>query len=149
MARSRSAKRGTSFALDSTLAADTVAVGELGLCRALLMNDRRFPWLILVPRRGGKRDLDDLSTGDQTRLMADVARAARALKALFSPHKLNVAALGNVVAQLHVHVIARQTTDAAWSRPVWGVGAAEPYGPGERDDLVRRLVKELGRKPPS
>ena len=149
MATSRTSRRGTSFVLDPTLAADAIAVGELGLCRVLLMNDRRFPWLILVPRRGGKRDLVDLSTGDQARLTADMSRAARALKALFSPHKLNVAALGNVVAQLHVHVIARQTTDAAWPRPVWGVGKTEPYAPSERDDLVRRLREELGRKPAS
>lgn len=134
-----------SFVLDPKLAADTIPLAELRLCRVLLMNDRRYPWLILVPKRAGMRDLDDLSAADQAQLMIETDRAARALKALAPPHKMNVAALGNVVAQLHVHVIARQTTDAAWPKPVWGIGVAEPYAAAERAELIQRLGRELER----
>lgn len=91
------------------------------------MDDARFPWLILVPRVPGARDLIDLDEAHRTVLWREVARASEALRALCTPHKLNVAALGNVVEQLHVHVIARFKDDAAWPRPVWGVGTAQPY----------------------
>jgi diadenosine tetraphosphate (Ap4A) HIT family hydrolase len=115
------------FALDPRLAADTHLLGDLELSRVLLMNDARFPWLILVPRRAHLRELIELSREDQHALLDEVNRVAHVLHALEKPHKLNIAALGNVVAQLHVHVIARHTSDAAWPRPVWGVGEPEPY----------------------
>ena len=133
------------FQLYPQLAADTAPVTDLALCRVLLMNDRRFPWLILVPRRAGKRDLDDLAAADQAQATIEASQAARALKALVSTHKMNVAALGNMVPQLHIHVIARQTTDAAWPKPVWGVGSAEPYAAAERDDWIQRVRRELQR----
>jgi diadenosine tetraphosphate (Ap4A) HIT family hydrolase len=115
------------FELDAQLAADTHAIGDLELSRVLLMNDARFPWLILVPRRTGMRDLIDLRTDEQHVLLHEIGRCATALRNMDRPDKLNIAALGNVVAQLHVHVIARTLHDAAWPRPVWGVGEAVRY----------------------
>lgn len=119
----------TDFALDPRLAGDTHFVGDLELSRMLLMDDVRFPWLVLAPRRAHMRELTDLDAHDQQRLLAEINRCAHVLQALFAPDKLNVAALGNVVAQLHVHVIARHTRDVAWPRPVWGFGEREPYAP--------------------
>ena len=125
------------FVLDPRLVGDTHRVGDLELSRVLLMDDARFPWLILVPRRANLRELTDLDAGDQQRLLAEIDRCARALHTLEKPDKLNIAALGNVVAQLHVHVIARRASDAAWPRPVWGFGEREPY---TTDALSQRLA---------
>jgi diadenosine tetraphosphate (Ap4A) HIT family hydrolase len=135
------------FALDPQLVADTHAVGEFTLSRVLLMDDARFPWLILVPRRAGMRELIDLAPAEQHTLLDEIARCASALREIFAPDKLNVAALGNVVAQLHVHVIARRREDAAWPRPVWGVGSREAYAPDARDALIARLRTVLGLSP--
>lgn len=115
------------FELDARLAADTHPVGDLELSRVLLTNDARFPWLILVPRRAGMRDLVDLALDEQHVLLSEIGRCADALRAIDMPDKLNIAALGNVVAQLHVHVIARTRHDAAWPQPVWGVGERVAY----------------------
>jgi len=117
----------TAFELDPRLGADTHRVGDLALSRVLLFDDTRFPWLVLVPRLAGLRDLIDLARDDQHRLLDEINRCAHVLHALEQPHKLNIAALGNVVAQLHVHVIARYTHDAAWPRPVWNVGERTPF----------------------
>lgn len=124
------------FALDPRLAADTHRVGDLALSRVLLFDDARFPWLVLVPRQPGLRDLIDLPHDDQHLLLDEVNRCAHVLHALHKPDKLNIAALGNVVAQLHVHVIARHASDAAWPRPVWNVGESVAF---EADALQRRL----------
>ena len=115
------------FALDPTLARDTVPLEEWALCRVLLMNDARYPWLILVPARAGLRDFHDLAPADMALATGEITRASKALQALFAPDKLNVAALGNMVPQLHIHVIARFKNDAAWPKPVWGVRPPEPY----------------------
>ena len=125
------------FILDPRLAADTHLVGDLDLSRVLLMDDARFPWLILVPRRANLRELIDLDIAAQQLLLAEIDRCARILRTLEKPDKLNIAALGNVVAQLHVHVIARRASDAAWPRPVWGFGEREPY---TTDALSQRLA---------
>lgn len=125
------------FELDPRLAADTHRVGDLELSRVLLFDDARFPWLVLVPRLPDLRDLIDLGHDDQHRLLDEINACAHVLHALDKPHKLNVAALGNVVAQLHVHVIARNTNDAAWPRPVWNVGERLPF---EADALQARLA---------
>ncbi|HYD98552.1 MAG TPA: HIT domain-containing protein [Alphaproteobacteria bacterium] len=116
-----------SFELHPRLAADTHAVGDMALCRVLLMNDGRFPWLILVPRRAGARDVHRLDPADRVLLLDEAARAAAWLEDRFAADKMNVAALGNMVPQLHLHVIARRTDDAAWPNPVWGRGEAVPY----------------------
>jgi diadenosine tetraphosphate (Ap4A) HIT family hydrolase len=115
------------FTLDERMAADTVELTRWPLCRVLLMNDANYPWLVLVPARPGLRDIVDLPALERHTLMDEIARACGALRAMVKPHKLNVAALGNQVAQLHVHVVARFTTDAAWPKPIWGVAPAKPY----------------------
>jgi len=115
------------FELDPRLAADTVELARWSLCRVLLMNDANYPWLILVPQRPGLRDFDEVAGADRGVLDGEITRACAALRKMTKPHKLNVASLGNAVPQLHVHVIARQTTDPAWPKPVWGVVPARPY----------------------
>ena len=133
-----------SFALDPRLAADTHAIGALPFSELLLMDDARFPWVILVPRIAGARELIDLDEGDQRLLLGEIDRVARVLEAMLHPDKLNIAALGNVVPQLHVHVIARFTTDAAWPNPVWGRGERMAYGERERAARIARLRAALG-----
>jgi diadenosine tetraphosphate (Ap4A) HIT family hydrolase len=131
------------FTLDARLEADTHHVGDLPLTRVLLMDDVRFPWLILVPRIAGLRELIDLSQLDQQRLLDDINRAANMLRTLENPDKLNIAMLGNVVPQLHVHVIARFTNDAAWPTPVWGTGERVPYTADESSRYVDELAVAL------
>ncbi|MBI1329400.1 MAG: HIT domain-containing protein [Alphaproteobacteria bacterium] len=117
------------FALHSRLEADTAFIADWALSRVLLMNDARYPWVILVPRRAGLSELHDLSHAERLVLTEEIARASGKLKALTGCAKINVGALGNMVPQLHVHVIARNPGDAAWPGPVWGNGTAEPYAP--------------------
>jgi diadenosine tetraphosphate (Ap4A) HIT family hydrolase len=133
-----------SFTLDPRLAADTHAIGALPFSELLLMDDARFPWVILVPRIAGARELIDLDEGDQRLLLGEIDRIARALEALLHPDKLNIAALGNVVPQLHVHVIARFTDDAAWPNPVWGRCERAAYGERERVARIAMLRSALG-----
>lgn len=127
-----------SFVLNPTLEKDTFFVADLPLSRLLLMNDARFPWLILVPRREGMRELVDLMPGDQDQLLREINSVSRCLQQLFKPDKLNVAALGNMVPQLHIHIIARFASDAAWPKPVWGIGTAQAYG-GNEKELIERI----------
>ena len=134
------------FELDLRLAADTFVVGETPLSQVLLMNDARYPWLILVPRRGDVTEPFELSEADQAQLWQESMRLGEAIKAHFAADKLNIAALGNQVAQLHVHHIARFHTDDAWPGPVWGVGSAVPYSDAARDALVDEL-RSLLREP--
>lgn len=113
------------FAIHEKLAADCEFLGDMALCRILLMRDHRFPWTILVPRIGGLRDFHDLPRKEAPTLFDEVGRVSRALVDAFAAEKINVAALGNQVAQLHVHVIGRYATDAAWPGPVWNAGVVE------------------------
>lgn len=131
------------FPLDPRLAADTHAIGELALSRLVLMDDARFPWLILVPRIAGARELIDLDETDQRSLLAELAAVGRALEALLKPDKLNIAALGNVVPQLHVHLIARYTDDVAWPQPVWGFGERVRYTADVREARIAQLRSAL------
>jgi diadenosine tetraphosphate (Ap4A) HIT family hydrolase len=133
----------TGFALDPQLARDTHPVGDLPLCRLLLMNDANYPWLILVPRRAGASEIIDLDATDQARLTAEIAQASRALKELTGCDKLNVAAIGNVVAQLHIHIVARRRGDAAWPKPVWGAAPVRPYDAAES----ARIIADLRNSP--
>lgn len=132
-----------SFALHPRLASDTHRIGDLALCRVLLMNDVRFPWLILVPRRAGLHEIADLSVADGTLLMDEVRLCSQAWRAMLSPDRINVAAIGNIVDQLHIHVVARTTTDPAWPGTVWGHGGAKPYDKPSllhrRNELMTRL----------
>ena len=141
------------FALDPRLAADTFVVGETPLSQVLLMNDARYPWLILVPWRCDITEPFELSEADQAQLWRESMRLGEAMKAHFAANKLNIAALGNQVAQLHVHHIARFHADDAWPGPVWGVGSAVPYSEAARNALMnelRSLLKQpLGITEPS
>ncbi|MFC5067501.1 HIT domain-containing protein [Flaviflagellibacter deserti] len=132
------------FVLDSRLAADARPVGDLPLCRVLLMNDARFPWLVLVPRRTDAVEIIDLSSEEQARLIGEIAQVSRALRAVAPCDKLNVGALGNIVKQLHVHIVSRVEGDPAWPGPVWGSGAARPYDENWRNGLIGAIRTELG-----
>lgn len=127
------------FALHPRLAADTHRLAAWPLCEVLLMDDARYPWLILVPRIAGAVEVIDLPADRQVRLWEEVARAAQALRGACAPDKLNIAALGNLVPQLHVHVIARVHGDAAWPAPVWGRGDPLPRSADQREALARKL----------
>jgi diadenosine tetraphosphate (Ap4A) HIT family hydrolase len=132
-----------SFALDSQLARDTLPACELALSTVRLMNDSRYPWLILVPRRAGVSEVIDLSLEDRHLLLDEIARVAEALRVVCTPKKLNIAAIGNIVAQLHVHVVARFADDAAWPRPVWGVGSAVPYSAATSAAFIASVTRAL------
>ncbi|MET0225303.1 MAG: HIT domain-containing protein [Dokdonella sp.] len=134
------------FALDPRLAADTYDIGELPLSRLLLMDDARYPWLILVPRIAGARELIDLDSNDRNVLLDEVSAVGFALEEWLRPDKLNIAALGNVVAQLHLHVIARTTIDAAWPQPVWGHGERVAYTAAQASERVGVLRHALQAK---
>ena len=127
------------FELHPQLAADTFVVGDLPLCRVLLMNDARFPWVILVPRRKDISEIYDLSMQDQQLLWQESALVAEKLMKLTEADKMNIAALGNVVPQLHLHHVARFKTDPVWPKPIWGQGAAEPYRESEKQQMLRNL----------
>jgi len=133
----------SSFALDPLLEADTVLVGEMALSRVLLMDEARFPWLILVPRRAGLVELTDLSADERATLMEEIAAASAALSKRARADKINVGALGNIVRQLHIHVIARAVADEAWPQPVWGPGERRRYGPGAAKALALALAGAL------
>lgn len=131
------------FSLHPQLAQDTVPVGDLALSRVLLANDANYPWLILVPRRPALTELIDLEENEQVQLMAEIAAAAQALKSITECEKLNIAAIGNVVSQLHVHVIGRRHADAAWPKPVWGAVPASAYDPKVRGGFLAALRRAL------
>lgn len=131
------------FDLHPRLAADTVFVADWTLCRVLLMNDARYPWLIFVPRRNNVTEIFELNPEDREMLMAEIALAGERLKHFSRAAKINVGALGNLVPQLHVHIVARNPGDFAWPGPVWGHGVAKPYAPNAVDALAAQFVKTL------
>ena len=126
----------TAFVLDATLEKDTIEITALPLCHVRLMNDRRFPWVVLVPAKPGLSEIIDLDETDRGRLIEEIALVSTVMRDVFRPTKLNVGALGNVVAQLHLHVIARFASDDAWPGPVWGT-TPERYRP---DEVERKLA---------
>lgn len=132
-----------SFALDPRLAADTRPVLDLPLSAVRLMDDARYPWLVLVPRRPGVVEILDLDPGDRLALWEEVQLCAAVLRELESPDKLNIGALGNVVPQLHLHVVARRRDDDAWPGPVWGAHPRIPRTPGASETLERRIREAL------
>ena len=125
--------------LDARLADDTAPVIDLKLGEVRLMDDANHPWLVLVPRVAEAVEIIELDPAQRTQLTNEIDAACRVLKGLFKPDKLNVAALGNLVPQLHVHVIARYRDDIAWPRPVWGNATARPYAPEELIERVSAL----------
>jgi len=129
--------------LDPQLARDTFMVGELPLARVLGMNDANYPWLILVPRHPGAVEIFDLGSRQQEQLLDEIVMLSQVLKDATRCDKLNIAAIGNVVAQLHVHIVARRKGDAAWPKPVWSAAPARAYRADERDAFIASIRKEI------
>ncbi|MGJ4946022.1 HIT domain-containing protein [Bradyrhizobium sp. HKCCYLS1011] len=132
----------SAWSLHPQLAKDTIDIGDLPLSRVLVIKDANYPWMLLVPRREGAVEIIDLDEVAQAQLMTEIARVSRALKDITKCDKLNVAALGNMVPQLHIHLIARRTSDAAWPRPVWGVAPPLPHDAEE----VQHFISAIRRK---
>ncbi|RRV28389.1 HIT domain-containing protein [Pseudomonas sp. o96-267] len=131
------------FALDSRLQQDCLVIGDFPLCRLLLMNDSNYPWFILVPRREEVSELFQLDADDQRQLWQETTLLAETLKDIFAADKMNVATLGNVVSQLHMHVIVRRREDASWPAPVWGRHPAQPYSEQQAGQVVDKLRSVL------
>ncbi len=132
-----------SFQLQERLARDSLAVTDLPLCTVRLMDDKRFPWVLLIPRVAHASEWIDLDRDDQHRLSDEIAIVSHILNALVTPDKLNIATLGNRVPQLHVHLIARYKTDKAWPDPVWGSGVSESYTAEESGRFIYDLRSAL------
>ncbi|MBD9482095.1 HIT domain-containing protein [Pseudomonas sp. PDM14] len=132
------------FVLDSRLQGDTLLIGNYPLCQLLLMNDASYPWFILVPRREAVSELFQLDLDDQRALWRETTHLAEVLKDAFIADKMNVATLGNVVSQLHMHVVVRRRSDASWPAPVWGKHPAVPYSDTQVAELRTRLRGVLG-----
>ncbi|MCW1936196.1 HIT domain-containing protein [Pseudomonas sp. o96-267] len=131
------------FALDSRLQQDCLVIGDFPLCRLLLMNDSNYPWFILVPRREEVSELFQLDADDQRQLWQETTLLAETLKDIFAADKMNVATLGNVVSQLHMHVVVRRREDASWPAPVWGRHPAQPYSEQQVGQVVDKLRSVL------
>lgn len=131
------------WTLHPQLDRDTASLGDLPLCRVLVINDANYPWLLLVPRRADIIEVIDLDEVEQAQLMTEVTRVARALRAVTECHKLNIAALGNAVPQLHVHIIARFGGDPAWPKPVWGAVPPRAYEREQLDNFVQPLRRKI------
>ena len=127
------------FELHPQLANDCIEVGDFPLSKVLLLNDSHYPWIILVPRRENIHEIFELNEQDQHQLLAESSILCEAMASYFKADKMNVAALGNKVPQLHLHHIVRYKNDASWPNPVWGAVAAKPYNKTELDDLLARL----------
>ena len=131
------------FDLDERLARDSLLVAPIGLCQLRLLNDRRWPWMVLVPQRSGITEIFDLTPLDQVMLSFETNLVATALKKVTGATKINVGALGNIVRQLHVHIIARNEGDANWPGPVWGYGKAEPWIEADREKFAARILENF------
>lgn len=132
-----------SFILHERLQQDCLLLGSFVLSKLLLLNDCRFPWCILVPAREGVSEVHQLEWDDQVQLLRESGHLAQCLTRVYHPHKLNIAAIGNLVPQLHVHHVVRYRDDAAWPAPVWGFGVAQPYPATERNEQLGELLDEL------
>lgn len=132
------------WSLHPQLEQDTETVGDLALSRLLISNDANYPWLLLAPRRPGASEIIDLDSADQQQLMTEIAAVSRALKAITACDKINVAAIGNMVSQLHVHIVARRYGDPAWPKPVWGTLPARAWDPAGREHLIAALRGKVG-----
>ena len=133
------------FSFDPRLEDDSIPVADLPLCAVRLMRDANYPWVLMIPRQAGLVEIIDLAPEDRLQLMEEIATVSAALKQVTGCDKLNVGALGNMVPQLHVHVIARFKGDAAWPGPVWGVKPATAYEDGTAEELIVTLRGRLGQ----
>lgn len=131
-----------SFSLDPRLTESSTDVAALELCKVLLVDNALFPWLILVPQRAGVKEIIDLNAEDRITLIQEISMISEIMQEAFSPDKLNVAALGNIVPQLHVHIIARYQTDSAWPQPVFG-SSSKPYDIESRDSIIKQLKERI------
>ena len=131
------------FTLNQRLRADTIELGRLELSLLLLMNDRSLPWFILVPQREDVMEIDELTVADRSVLIEEIACVSGVIRALHYPVKINVGALGNLVPQLHVHVVGRFVNDRAWPGPIWGAGPAEAYDYDELNSLSSKILASL------
>lgn len=131
------------FTLHPRLEADSHWVGELTLCQVRLISDQRFPWLLLIPQRPDITELHELNADDYTQLFAEIRQLAAPFQRLYQADKLNVATLGNMVPQLHLHLVARHSEDAAWPGPVWGNGQAIPYSEEDLTKHIHRIRDQL------
>ena len=137
------APEASAWSLHSRLKEDTIDIGDLPLSRVLVIKDAHYPWLLLVPRRPETIEIIDLDEVEQAQLMTEISRAARALKEITRCDKLNIAALGNLVPQLHVHIIARRSSDVAWPRPVWGVMPPLAHDTEEVQSFISALRRKI------
>lgn len=133
----------SAWTLHPQLEKDTVNIGDLPLSRVLVIRDANYPWLLLVPRRPDATEIIDLDEVEQAQLTTEINRVARALKDVTKPDKLNIAALGNMVPQLHVHIVARRKSDAAWPRPVWGMVPPLDHDPQELETFIGALRRKI------
>jgi diadenosine tetraphosphate (Ap4A) HIT family hydrolase len=133
----------SAFALHPQLQNDTIDIGDMPLSRVLVVKDANYPWLMLVPRRADVAEIIDLDEVAQAQLMTEINRVGRALKDITKCDKLNIAALGNVVPQLHVHIVARRKNDAAWPRPIWGVVGPLPHDAEEVQTFISALRRKI------
>ncbi len=134
-----------SFVLDPRLKSDCIYIDDLALCRVLLMDDAQYPWLILVPRIANISEIHQLNTNEQQQLICESSALSKAMARRFGPDKMNIANLGNIVSQLHLHLVARFKNDPAWPGPVWGHAESIPYTQIQRENrqqLVQELVSE-------
>ncbi|MBI36509.1 MAG: hypothetical protein CL568_02880 [Alphaproteobacteria bacterium] len=134
------------FKVDPKLAEDTIEINRLHFCRVLLMNDSNYPWLILVPQIKNIRELHELPPECFKGVFSEITFISKEMEKLFKPDKLNVAALGNQVSQLHIHIIARFKNDAAWPLPVWGANPIKKYGEDELETLISEIQANLFSK---
>ncbi len=131
------------FTLHPRLEQDTFLIKKLEVSQLRLMNDSRYPWMILVPERPNIMDLHHLSETDYVTVMQEIREVSKMMEDLFSPFKLNVGALGNLVPQLHIHIIARNKADEAWPGPVWGIGEAHPYAEPAKNSLLEKISNSI------
>lgn len=131
------------FKLHPRLAQDTSVIGDFPICRLLLMNDANYPWFILVPRRAEMQEIFELERQDQQQLLKESSHLSQVLSKIFQADKLNIAALGNMVPQLHIHHIVRYQTDQAWPNPVWGLFPTKPYTERARQETCAGLIDHL------
>jgi diadenosine tetraphosphate (Ap4A) HIT family hydrolase len=131
------------FQLNDRLRNDTFQIGRLELSLLLQMNDRSLPWVILVPEREGIKEIDELSADDRMLLIEEIAWASQVIRRLYHPDKINIGALGNLVPQLHVHVVGRFESDRAWPGPIWGTGPIQPYESDEVDKVMAQMRTAL------
>ena len=130
--------------LEAQIERDTVQVGDLTLCSVRAINDATYPWLVLVPRKVGATEIIDLAEADRMQLMTEISTAATALKDITRCDKLNIGAIGNLVPQLHIHIVARRRDDPAWPKPVWGAAPAQPYAQHTLGAFVESVRETLG-----